>query len=275
MSGPWRLRDERARHCISEQPHAAELLAFYRQVLSSQQSVYDDKDIVGQFEYLIDAEVHVQPRMADVRIDRLGEVFENFIATLRADAPETTAEIGATLLQDDPTVVLKWFLGRTDQVQPAWHQYSRIQLEFYPRAFLQPVFTTIGERIDPKDVPANGTQCPICSEPPQLSILRDEPDAKGQRRLLCSLCSIAWRFPRITCARCMESAAEKLFRHENDANPHVTVEECASCRYYLKSIDLRKDGRAEPIVDEIATVELDLWAQERELTKIRANILGL
>ncbi len=31
----------------------------------------------------------------------------------------------------------------------------------------------------------------------------------------------------------------------------------------------------EPLVDALATVELDLWAREQGLTKIRANVLGL
>ena len=43
----------------------------------------------------------------------------------------------------------------------------------------------------------------------------------------------------------------------------------------LKAADLRKDGSAEPVVDEIATVELDLWARERGLLKIQPNVLGL
>jgi formate dehydrogenase maturation protein FdhE len=43
----------------------------------------------------------------------------------------------------------------------------------------------------------------------------------------------------------------------------------------MKTVDLRKRGDAVPLVDELATVELDLWAQERGLTKMRVNVLGL
>ena len=34
-------------------------------------------------------------------------------------------------------------------------------------------------------------------------------------------------------------------------------------------------GDAIPLVDEVATVELDLWARDRGMTKLRANVLGL
>jgi len=40
-------------------------------------------------------------------------------------------------------------------------------------------------------------------------------------------------------------------------------------------VDFRKDGNAVPLVDELAAVELDIWAQEQGMTKLRANVLGL
>ncbi|MCH7491120.1 MAG: hypothetical protein IID05_10550 [Gemmatimonadetes bacterium] len=40
-------------------------------------------------------------------------------------------------------------------------------------------------------------------------------------------------------------------------------------------MDLRKDGRAVPLVDDLATVELDVWCRERGLRKIQPNLLGM
>jgi FdhE protein len=57
--------------------------------------------------------------------------------------------------------------------------------------------------------------------------------------------------------------------------PHIRVEECQNCKSYLKAIDLREDGLAVPMVDEIASVELDLWADENGLRKLQRNLLGL
>ena len=47
------------------------------------------------------------------------------------------------------------------------------------------------------------------------------------------------------------------------------------CRTYLKAIDLRTNGLAVPVVDELASVELDLWASEQGMAKLQQNVLGL
>jgi formate dehydrogenase maturation protein FdhE len=41
----------------------------------------------------------------------------------------------------------------------------------------------------------------------------------------------------------------------------VRVDVCDTCHSYLKSIDLTKTGLAVPVVDELATMPLDLWAR--------------
>jgi hypothetical protein len=50
---------------------------------------------------------------------------------------------------------------------------------------------------------------------------------------------------------------------------------CDTCKTYLKAIDLTKDGHAVPIVDEIATVALNIWAEERDYMKLETNLLGM
>ncbi len=44
--------------------------------------------------------------------------------------------------------------------------------------------------------------------------------------------------------------------------PHIRVEACDTCRHYIKTVDLTKDGHAVPVVDELAAMALSLWAQE-------------
>jgi len=53
------------------------------------------------------------------------------------------------------------------------------------------------------------------------------------------------------------------------------VEACRTCRRYLKSVDLRVTGLAVPLVDDVATPELDLWAADQGLEKITPNVLGM
>ena len=89
------------------------------------------------------------------------------------------------------------------------------------------------------------------------------------------MCATEWRFRRLTCPHCGETDADKLPVHTAESIAHVRVDACTTCSRYIKTVDLRKNGTAVPLVDELAAVELDIWAQEQGLTKLRANVLGL
>jgi FdhE protein len=104
--------------------------------------------------------------------------------------------------------------------------------------------------------------------------LRPEGDG-GKRSLICSLCSTEWDIGRIVCPACGEETVEKLAVYTTDLFPHVRVEACDTCRYYIKTVNLTKNGRAVPVVDELAAIPLDLWAQQHAYVKLRANMPGI
>jgi FdhE protein len=56
--------------------------------------------------------------------------------------------------------------------------------------------------------------------------------------------------------------------------PHVRVEACDTCKSYLRTIDLTKDGHAVPLVDDLAAISLTLWADERGYRRLQPNLLG-
>ena len=117
--------------------------------------------------------------------------------------------------------------------------------------------------------------CPYCGAAPVAAVLRDEPAVKGRRTLLCSLCLVEWAFPRTRCPACGEERADRRPHHVSESWPHIRLEECGSCRTYIKAIDLREAGLAVPVIDEAASVELDLWAAGQGLLKLRTNLLGM
>ena len=82
-------------------------------------------------------------------------------------------------------------------------------------------------------------------------------------------------FVRSCGPQCREEQADQLQYHETEAWPHVRIEECQACHTYIKAVDLRINGLAVPLVDELASVELDLWAREQEMVKLQKNVLGL
>ena len=84
------------------------------------------------------------------------------------------------------------------------------------------------------------------------------------RQLVCSRCHHAWVFTRMTCAGCGEQSGSRppVFG-DAERFPHLRIDACTSCDRYLVTVDLRKDPDAVPIVDELAAVPLDLYAESR------------
>jgi hypothetical protein len=150
-----------------------------------------------------------------------------------------------------------------------------------------------------------GRRCPRCAGPPQLSFRTDAGDhlVSGRRQLLCARCGHGWNFSGSTCAGCGETAGTKRTiyserragpqvgrgeqRSGNGADdraadrdgvavrfPHLRIEGCDSCARYLIDVDLGRDPRAVPEVDELAALPLDLYAAERGISKIIPNLMG-
>jgi FdhE protein len=107
-----------------------------------------------------------------------------------------------------------------------------------------------------------------------VGVLRSEGDG-AKRSLLCSLCGTEWQYRRVICPSCGEENKDKLPVYLAEQIAHVRVDACDSCQTYVKSVDLTKDGHAVPIVDELATVALNIWAEEHGYTKFEPNLLGM
>jgi FdhE protein len=117
-------------------------------------------------------------------------------------------------------------------------------------------------------------RCPFCGEKPVAAVLRPEGDG-GKRFLLCGLCFKEWEYRRLLCPNCGEEDQDKLPVYTAEEFPHIRVEACETCRVYLKAIDMTRNGRAVPEVDELASVVLDLWAAEHGYTKLQPNLFGM
>jgi formate dehydrogenase accessory protein FdhE len=119
---------------------------------------------------------------------------------------------------------------------------------------------------------SGGPVCPVCGGSPGVGVLREEGHG-ARRALVCGLCLTEWDYLRLVCAWCGEQRFESLPVFTADQFPHVRIEACDTCRTYLKTIDLTKDGRAVPVVDDIASISLDLWARDRGYRRLRASLV--
>ena len=145
--------------------------------------------------------------------------------------------------------------------------------QFLPRAFLQPYAEFRGERAARAPLVMTARICPLCGGRPLLGVLRLEGDG-GKRFLLCSFCSQEWEFRRILCPTCGEEAEGKLPVYVAEQFPHMRVEACDTCKFYIRTVDLTKDGHAVPLVDDLATIPLSLWAGEHGYARLQPNLLG-
>jgi len=144
---------------------------------------------------------------------------------------------------------------------------------FFPRAFLQPYAALLASQSAIPPLASTPNLCPLCGALPVLGILRPEGDG-AKRSLLCAFCSTEWNFRRLLCPSCGETGETKLPVFIAEQFPYIRTEACETCRTYLRTIDLSKDGHAIPTVDDLAALPLSLWAHEHHYSRLHPNLLS-
>ena len=107
-----------------------------------------------------------------------------------------------------------------------------------------------------------------------VGVLRPEGDG-GKRSLICSFCRTEWDYLRIACPSCDERREQKLIVYTAPKFESVRIEACDTCKAYIKTVDLTKNGLAVPEVDDIAALPLGLWADEQGYRKLASGSLCL
>ena len=275
----WTVRRQRVERLRGEHPHAAALLAFYGDMLALQEPLYAR---ARSWRWLdaVEAADGEPPRL---RLSRLPErprerAFLRFVRAVPASATDLLRAVAGRLSAEP--AAMSALLGAVLGGQPVAPVAASLDceaaaIEFFPRAFLQPIAEALAAGAASGAQDGAPAACPHCGEAPIAAVLRDLPETRGRRTLLCSLCLAEWAFPRTRCPACGEERPDRRPHHVSESWPHVRLEECGSCRTYVKAIDLRETGLAIPVVDELASVELDLWAAGQGLSKLRTNLLGL
>jgi FdhE protein len=146
--------------------------------------------------------------------------------------------------------------------------------EFLARAVLQPYAEFLRLRLKITTEAYGQRLCPFCGRKAGLGVLRQQGDA-ARRALVCSFCLAEWEFRRLVCPGCGEENDSKLPVYTAKEFDYIRMEGCDTCKTYIKTVDLTKNGVAEPMVDEMAAAPLDLWAQEHGYSKLQLNLMGM
>ena len=198
--------------------------------------------------------------------------FRGFLSLIEQHAPPALGKCAQqmSLLPSDSWIAhLEAFwehAGKYDQQVGALAQ-------FLARAFLEPYAEFRAAETARAPLVVTTRLCPLCGARPLVGVLRPEGEG-GKRYLLCSFCSQEWEFRRILCPTCGEEAEGKLPVYVAEQLPHIRVEACDTCRFYLRTVDLTKDGRAVPLVDDLAAIPLTLWAHEKGYARLQPNLMG-
>ena len=262
--------------------HSSAMLEFYGWLLGVQEDIHE-RARAGRW---LDAAGETADTTRSVRLNggqdaARDDAFVDLLrhlaqAELATDVVRTAAGSMVDVGRERREMLLRSVLDRRGVADPSSQLPHNLEPHtFLGRAFLQPLAEAMATREADNDGTAAPTSCPQCGWPPQVAAVCDERDVKGRRTLVCSLCATAWVFPRVTCPACREARPDSLETHTSESLAHIRIESCRACGAYMKSVDLRVDGLAVPVVDDLGSVELDLWAQQQGLEKLQRNLLGL
>ena len=269
--GRWDERIARARQLSATYPFAEEILRFYERIVAAQAQVYTrllaacGDERVSRPAGSLREELDLTVLLPELR---------GFLGIVERHAPPplsaTARELAGNGSEAWVALLTGWWSNPNSEATSNLADEAR----FCARAFLEPYAQFLAEHTEPPVIEQTPSVCPLCAAKPQLGVLRPEGDG-ARRSLLCSLCTTEWVYGRIGCPACGEGSETRLAIYIAEELPHMRVEACEVCHSYIKTVDLLKNGHAVPIVDEIAAVPLDLWAQENNYTKLQANLLGM
>lgn len=278
----WDRRISRANELTSSFPFAAEGLRFYSRVATFQKNFYEEiqKALADVPRIYSD-----RPLRDELDLFMLLPKFSGFLAMIEQIAPVPLAKACAILAQKGP-------VGWQRAIEDFWYTDSELQMsigdteaqsangdtETYSSnllawIFLQPYAEYLADHSEAKIVDGTPSTCPLCGGKPIVGVLRSEGDG-AKKSLVCMLCAHEWAFRRIYCPACGEEREPQMAYYSAPEIAHIRVDVCDTCHTYLKSIDLTKTGRAVAVVDELASIPLDLWACEHGYEKLQTNLLG-
>ncbi len=271
----WERRIRSANELASTYPFSAEGLRFYARLATFQKGLYNkiQKALADAPKISSD-----RPLRDELDLFLLLPKFPEFLSVIQQIAPAPLAEASGVLAQNGPTAwqhaIEEFWHG-----EPEWTEAvdDGDQAQSSDRVlawmFLQPYAEYLADHREIVVPDGTPSTCPLCGGKPAVGVLRSEGDG-AKKSLICMLCAHEWSFRRIYCPACGEEREPQMAFYSAPEIAHVRVDVCDTCHTYLKSIDLTKTGLAVAVVDELATIPLDLWAREHGYEKLQINLLG-
>ena len=280
---PWAAHRRRAEALRERHPFAQEVLTVYLALLD----VWEDG---------WDAARADRPEPRQLARWAAERTTPSVVKATEAAGPEPLAAAVHDLLGAGPLEepLAAWLAG--GELAPVERYLARASLH----APLVALAADAGAACADDPSPRGGLRCPNCGGPSQLSFRShaEDPLVSGGRHLACARCGQSWSYSVSSCPSCGETSGSRrtVYSERREGPvvgrdgenreaagapaadepmfPHLRIDACASCEQYLLDVDLSRDPRAVPEVDELAALPLDLYAAEHGLSKITPNLMG-
>ena len=174
---------------------------------------------------------------------------------LRALTPETRADIAKKLLEKEVAA-------------------RHVGMAPFIMAALQVTFAKRSASLSARDVPYTdpASICPVCASEPVASVIRIGGKVAGHRYAHCGTCACEWHMVRVKCTHC-ESTKGIHYQGIDGSGEEVLAETCDECGSYRKIVNQEKNPMVEPLVDDLASLMLDLLMSETQFQRASANPL--
>ncbi len=255
VAAQWERRAQRAEELAGQHAATSEILQFYARILRLQGEIAAHAPPAKT-----DAPLRLQLNAAQIT-----PYFPPLFAAIDRGAPTELRRMAHEVRERGEDY---WAELIADVIQKPEPPGGTVY--FFARVCAQPFAEAIA-RTAPRLEHTRQGACPWCDGWPMLALWRPEGDG-GKRSLVCSFCLGEWEFRRILCPWCGEEDEKKLPRYSAEDLPAVHAAVCETCRKYVKTVDLTANGLAEPLVDDVATVALDLWAAQYGYQRLAANL---
>ncbi|MFZ0950654.1 MAG: formate dehydrogenase accessory protein FdhE [Candidatus Sulfotelmatobacter sp.] len=279
----WDRRIRRANELASSYPFSAEGLHYYARVATFQKGIYGEIEKALADSPKISSD---RPLRDELDFFLLLPKFPGFLSVIQQIAPAPLAQAAAALATKGSAAwqraIEDFWYGDPDSIagEDGPEELGPNDLGTATHSdralawiFLQPYAEYLADHREVAILDGTPSTCPLCGGKPAVGVLRAEGDG-AKKSLICMLCAHEWLFRRIYCPACGEEREPQMAFYSAPEIAHVRVDVCDTCHTYLKSIDLTKTGLAVAVVDELATIPLDLWAREHGYQKLQINLLG-
>ncbi len=240
---------ERIPSLLKNYPESKEILDFYRHVLDFQLNVYKDlKD--GDWRKNIKKLYELLELCSQYGSQRLKEKTQEFLEKSQEELQRAVGE----------------FLKEKS---------APYEERFFFISFLNPFMSKGAEKAEIDKTGWLKNKCPFCGFKAVVSYLSDTEEVQGGRFLVCQVCNSEWLYNRAECVRCSNNEDSELHYFYDEDKKAVQIQACDRCGTYIKVVDMRIDGLAVPLLEDIASLSLDLWASQQGYVKFEKNVFGL